>query len=936
MLKRLFLGWVSYIVGSLLLVAPLGAQQVGTPSSLRCTLQGHLVDRETKASIIGATVELLDYAKGAVSNERGAFVLANLRPATYHLRIRCLGYQTTEVMLTIRRDTTVAYQLQPLSFALKEVEVMASFVKNKSSVLIEQEALRHIQPTSLNDLMLLLPGSVTASPGVGSFKGASVRQVGSDDNSSLGVSLQVDGTPLTNDATRTQIEGLTGQSRFDSYVPDRLATRRGSLNSGIDLRTISTDHFARVEIDRGISSASEGNLSSGTLKLHPKRGKSPLSLRAKTDPLYKLLYVGKGLSLGEHFGDLHLGLDWMDYKSDAREKLDRYNRISGQASYSKQFGSQEEGTIDFTATLLHTTSLQNSRTDELVEELDERYHTQYSRTTLSTQSIWRPRNFFPFDHLQATLSIDYTYDLLDRKKFYISGSGPRCMPLSPEPGVHEGQYLPLAYYTLYQVENKPLYLFAKLHASKDWDLSSSLRLSLYYGAESRWAKNWGQGAVTDVQRPPFPADNAYVFPRPNREVPALAHGAGYVESRWQWSQGGHTLMANLGGRLTYLFNLPSDYLLRGKPLWEPRLRAAWNWKTDEVSMTLRGGYGEENKLPTLDYLYPDKKYYYFVVLNAYFSDPKRDHLMTYTVVHDPANPEIKANKNRKGEIGLDWQYKGYTCSLTAFSELSLDGFSYASAYYPIKYPIYERPIAPIDDGSRPEPSDYYSDTMRDFARFLSVRNSEKIYKRGIEYRIRTPHYEAIRTRFELNGAYYHTVYGSSLPVYYRPSLVENGVKFPYVGFYGEGSQRHYVRFNSNLWCNTHVPEWGVIFTNFIQVIWHDASFLGREQSEYPYAYMDLDGAIHSIDKEMILQAEKDGSLWRHLSQSHNDLYYQANLKPVSVRMNLKATKELGKHLRLAFFVDNVFDFSPKYKRKDKTTDREWFVPYFGMEAQIQF
>lgn len=910
-------------------------QETATPQ--RVQLRGRIIDRETREPIARASVELAELNRGAVCNERGEFSLPRLHPGRYTLRLRCLGYQPIDLPLTLRRDSAFTYALRPLSFALKEVEVLASFPKNKTSVVIEQEALRHIQPTSLSDILLLLPGAVTTSPGVSSFKGVSVRQVGNDDNTSLGVSLQIEGTPLSNDASRTQLEGITGQSRFNNYVPDRLATQRGSLNSGVDLRTLSTDHFASVEIDRGITPASEGNLSSGTFKLQPKRGKSPLSIRVKSDPLYKLLYVGKGFSLGDRAGELHVGLDGMDYKSDAREKLDRYNRISGQASYSNQIRWSESCPMDFTAILLHTTSLQNSRTDELVEEMDERYHTRYSRTTLSSQSTLRPQRFALFNLLTLTLSADYTYDLLDRKKYYISGSGPRCMPLSPEEGLNEGQYLPLAYYAYYQVENEPLYLFGKLHAAKDWQPSAALRYSLYYGVESRWAKNFGRGAVTDSKRPPYPADNTYVFPRPNYQIPALGHLAAYVDNRIHYTLGAHTLMANLGGRFTQMLHLPQEYYLHRTPLWEPRLRLAWHWQGQERSFTLRGGYGEENKLPTLDYLYPDRKYRYFVALNAFFNDPAKDHLVTYTFVHNPTNPNLKASKNAKREVGFDCSVGGYTFSLTAFAEDAHDGFSYAPAYYPIAHPLYERPIAPIVDGScRPEPSDYYPDVMRDFATFVTVQNSESVRKRGLEYRIRTPRFEAIRTQFELNGAYYHTTYGSSLPIFYRPSVVENGAKYPYVGLYGTGAQQHYKRFNSNLWCNTHIPEWGIIFTNFLQIIWYNASYIGREQSEYPYAYMDLEGKLHPTSKEAILQAEQEGTLLRYLSQSRNDLYYKANLKPISIRMNLKATKELGKHLRLAFFVDNIFDFSPKYKRKDKTTAREWFVPYFGMEAQLCF
>lgn len=320
------------------------------------------------------------------------------------------------------------------------------------------------------------------------------------------------------------MQGPTGSSRFSNYVADRLVTRRSSQNSGIDLRSLSTNHYDRIEIEQGISSASEGNLSAGAIRLHPKRGVTPLEGRIKFDPLFKLAYVGKGFALGTgKESSLHAGADIVDYRSDPRERLERYLRATGQLSYSfhKALGSKGD-IFDVVASLQQTASVQNSRTDELIEEMDERYRTQYYRTTFTVNAQWTP-HFDAFSKVSWRASLDYTYDLLDRKYLYLSGRGPAFMPISREMGLQEGEFLPTSYYSFYQIDNQPLSFYTHLSAESFLRFFSPLQQTFQYGVEYAIAKNFGDGAIMDLTRPPYPQDNSFIWPRANHSIPALTH-----------------------------------------------------------------------------------------------------------------------------------------------------------------------------------------------------------------------------------------------------------------------------------------------------------------------------------------------------------------------------------------------------------------------------
>ena len=106
---------------------------------------------------------------------------------------------------------------------------------------------------------------------------------------------------------------------------------------------------------------------------------------------------------------------------------------------------------------------------------------------------------------------------------------------------------------------------------------------------------------------------------------------------------------------------------------------------------------------------------------------------------------------------------------------------------------------------------------------------------------------------------------------------------------------------------------------------------GTEEDVLPSHYMDLDGKRHVANAAEIAATE---GVLRHLRRERSELYYRTETKPVSVFMNIKASKELGKHTKLSFFVNNLIDINPHYKAADKTTEKEWAIPFFGAELII--
>ncbi len=69
-----------------------------------------------------------------------------------------------------------------------------------SKSLIGEDAIRHVQPKSLNDLLQLVPGNLIENPNLNNLGQAHIREIEDDDNNALGTLVVVDGTPLSNES----------------------------------------------------------------------------------------------------------------------------------------------------------------------------------------------------------------------------------------------------------------------------------------------------------------------------------------------------------------------------------------------------------------------------------------------------------------------------------------------------------------------------------------------------------------------------------------------------------------------------------------------------------------------------------------------------------------------------------------------------------------
>ena len=891
----------------------------------KATVEGVVRDSDGKP-LSFATMFIAELGTGVSTDLEGKFRFTGTKGTEYTLNVSYLNHVDKEVKVKAGSPEPLVIVLEEQSYELAEVVVMADYKKNQgSTAVINQQALEHIQPTSVADVLSLIPGGLFRESSATGFNRISLRQSGSDDNTSLGMAVVMDGIPQDNDGFRASIPGLS----TDEYS-DRLG-----MNRGIDLKTLSTDHIRKIEIVKGISSAKLGNLSSGVIQTTSKIGITPAQLRMKVDPLTKLIYLGKGFRISPKMGYLHTGIDYTSVYDDRRDPMSKYSRLTGQVTYNNSVDVGDK-TLFLFFKLSEVYTLNQAKEDELTQDYNESFRNKYSRTGASFKAQMYDLGKI-VDNVEFIASADYTYDLIDRNRLVQTGT-PLPSPLATEEGESEGIYLPSTYYSPFQIENKPLSLLTQLTAESLFE-TRSFRHKVIYGLSWKRTKNYGEGVMVDMTRPPYPGNNEYVRPVPNRSIPALSVGAAYAEEQLKHSNRWFDFELNAGVRFTQMFNLDTKYTELRKLQVEPRINAALSFNIDlaggkSLRNMFRFGFGQENKLPTLDYIYPDRVYKDMIVLNAYTKqDDPFNHLITYTKIYDVTNNSLRPNRNTKYEAGWDVEYEGYSLSLTFFKEHSDRGFESVAEYSPVRYTRYVDPIdgQPIV-GRRPEKEDYVADPYATFVDMDIVRNSMKVEKKGLEYLLRFPKIIPLSTTVEINGAYYDTRYSSGAPLQYHPAFRDDDRPQPYVGIYRRQDITRQRIFNTNLWFNTNIPRYKMIFTTFFQFIWLNEE-MRINGDEYPSAYFDTDGRMHTVD-DRILQSIKDGhTVWRHYHIYKEDF---SETLPVSLTVNFKVTKEFSRMIRASFFVNNILDINPLYKNRYNQNVRVWQKSFFGAEMTFSF
>ncbi len=925
------------------------------------TLTGKVTDADNGEPLEFVIVQLPERNLWAETDEKGIFSIKNLRPGTYTVFIQSTGYQdyTHTIDLSAKAEPLLI-SLHPSSLALKEVTVTASTKRMGSTSQIGREAVQHIQPKSLEDMMQLVPGNVTKNPDLNSIGQAQIREIDNNSNNAMGTLVMVDGAPMSNDANMQTFTTSKGGS----------TPSQSTAGKGVDLRLISPDNIESIEVVRGIPSVEYGNLTSGAVIVKSRTGATPWEIKLKADPYSKMAYAGKGFGLAKG-GAINVTADYSQSYSDIRKKYIGYDRVTFGLGYGNVF-MKDTRPLSFNARFSFFSSLNNEKSDpELMYQ--ERINNKTIGGRFSLDGNWSLQ--MPFiSTLSFAASANYIYesDYANRQVILQSGITPVGNATSDKE--YQTFYLSSTYYAWSKITGRPLDLYAQLKGDRLFNFQNGAFMTIKLGAEWRFNKNYGVGMRFDEKNPPQVTNNQSLRPRPFKSIPAMNVLSFFLEDKFTTPIGTTSLTAQAGARLSNIF-LDEKKAHRGNMTTvEPRANIDFNILNSDNNSFLQdfsiaGGYGVGMKTPTLLQFYPDMAYFDVTSFAMLFPDDvsgdkgKSLAVMTTKVIDNTANPNLKPAFSYKTEAGFTFRKDKVSGMINYFNERHKNEFGYVAQPVIMEANRYSTPsgidAVRYEDGKVQYQSggvwhDATATPHTYYFSYLMPSNSVKTKKWGIEYQINLAAIPAIKTSISVDGAYLWIKRRSTADYYTPVSATVNGDTYPYIALMPGGSGTVSTRFNTNFRFITHIPKLQLIFTTTLQMIWREsyqAIYENNDGKSLVYRTQDPfspNREVYAVNPIGFLNSDNKFTEWepgfaqdpvyRYMVATYvHPRAFDTEVLPTSAILNFRLTKEFGKIVEISFMANNFLKLMKTHKLETAVGWKDVTIPmYFGAEVKLKF
>lgn len=823
---------------------------------------------------------------------------------------------------------------------------------------IGRDAIRHIQAADLSDLMQLLPGTLTRNPNLNTPALFTVRSATYENQTNaLGTSIIVDGLRMNNNTNMQQI-GLS----------ERGSLMNSTALTGFDVRQLAPTSIESVEVIRGVPSARYGDVTSGVVLVNSKAGVQPFTAALRMTATEKLASAGKGFRVGSgndptddsRSSTLYLGAEYALSTQDPRLPERAFQRIALQAAYAKDFDA---------ATLrLHLRGYYLQDKDEQgPNTIDGEFEKTLNRGfSFSAGGQWQVR-------LPWLSTLEYraglTYARQENSASTYHSSTQQVTTYTQQAGEQVALFLPPNYFSRLSVEGRPLTAEASLTAHVRGQLTDGLYHHFQLGTEASTEGNRGQGIAFDPLAPP--AALIGTRNRSYRDLPFVHSLAAYTEEQLTLrTAGGRRTELQAGIRLSGQ-QLPGVASYR--PAFDPRLNLRQVLIEDaNRHLSLRLGWGRMHKLPLLAYLYPDVAYTDKNCFTYNDSENSQQLAVMHTyITNRTANPDLRLPVNRKWELGVHLRLGGITADVVYFRERLTDGFSTATQAEPFAYRRYD-PL--LDKAQRPEltpdgvmnngqPVPYI--VRNDFATYLRPENGITQRKQGVEYTFDLGHFRPLHSSLLVSGGYLEVREASNALTAWQPGIEVNGRAYPYVGLYEAdafaSNGQVWSQLNSRFQCITQLPRIGLVASVTLQAVWMDCQRRGME-SNYnnpvyvvdesgnrldldpltdtehrkrlnPVYYLDTDGVRRPFTPEMATDPRYSDLV---MDAGRPTVFQQDSYRPYFL-LNLRVTKEIGRHVSVAFCANNLTKTQPK-RYTDSAQQYTILNPnlYYGAELTVRF
>lgn len=947
-------------------------------------VRGRVLNKSTLKPIVYANIIVEETALYTFSDNAGNFILEDVASDAI-LTISNIGYETEQININQKSDTIIVY-LQEATLKIKDVVVTAKNISNvtgSTSYSIGRNAIDHVQPLSVADIMSLLPGGksrgdVNLANSTGTI---TLRTTGANSSlSAFGTAIEVDGVRMSNNASYESV-------------------------GGFETRSLQLSNIQAVEVVSGIAGVEYGDISSGVVKLKTRKGKTPLSVEALIRPNTKQFSAAKGFSIGENGGVLNLSGEYAKSISDLASPYTSYTRGAATANYLK-FWKFDEGR-SFLFDMSTSVNIGGYNNEEDPDNLSENYTKSRDDNFRTNIKLRYLPHLSWLSKVEFSASANYSNQLTTTNSSESSAASVAAIHVTEagyhiattyDPDVTDGIKLiePGYWYELSYYDSKPLYLSSKLTAVWDKEINDKITNHILVGGDYSGSVNFGEGLYYDdmmyapTYRPYRFADN-----------PMMHNFSAFVQEDFKWEINDNSfldIMAGLRYDLTYIKN--STYGTVGNA--SPRFNVAYTTlkRGEEINnLRMYASWGRGVKLPSFAMLYPQTTYSDKLAFSPGADANNTAFVAYYTNPQTPTiDPDLKWQYTDQLEFGFSVNLWGNRVSMSAFYSNTKNTYTSQYDYTPYAFKLTTQehltdcPIAfsdrlyaidqttgvvTISDVNGIQDSWVASYNERQIYNSQSFyTNGSPLKRYGLEWAVDFARIKPLSTTVRIDGNYleYKSVQTNLVQGTSSYSM-SSGDPYQYIGYYVGASSlsngSHSKELNLNVTLNTHIPKIAMVFSlKFESTLKSYSQYLST--NAYTIAnttsYDSTGGDIYAGNSytaampkyystwenpdELIPFAEtfewakiNDETLYNDLSKllkiSSTNYYFKPQTVTPYYSVNLSATKEIGKHTSISFyatnFLNNISTVESSWGYSTGTLYNSSYIPlfYYGVTLRIK-
>jgi hypothetical protein len=836
---------------------------------------------------------------GAATDENGNYVIKNLKPGTYTLSVTYIGFekQTQKIDVYSGRTTEVNIVLKSTSFNIGGIEVVGTSefipLDPETKTEISSGEIEHMQASSLNDVLELMPGVKTSNPSLYRQKQAAIRG-----GESMGTQVIVDNVPLSNTAN----------------LQDATYT---SFNEGVDLRTVPAENIESVEIIRGIPSVKYGDLVDGAIIVKTTAEPSPLRLKAKYNPGTFEANISGGVRY-ENNWILNGSFNFAASDSNLRVDGDGYTRIATQLN-----AIYDTGDITLKNSFYYTRAFDEKKESAVDDVRQAWYNKDHTIKYIGDFKYV----FNPLSELNAIFSVNYTkrdsyqQQLISRDNAVISDR--------TEEGAQEGTIVFGSYLGKQWIKGEEWNLYSDLNYETGFFTYGFLHKFLM-GINWTDDFNTGEGIIFD---PLYPlTSNTYVAPRLRTydDIPSFNTLSLYFQDK-------------IAGRLWKPFTLqigfryeayrPTGINVNG--LWgdgdfieshngsffNPRINFSYNLFEDTQ---IRLGYGVTSKSPPMGMIFAQDKYFDIVDTVSVVdpNEPDSNFSIVSTYMKHQANENLKGYKQYKYEVSIDQKIGPVGFTLTGYINETKDRFTKLTN----TDILYQKSFPNWPD------TELYTTTDTIFQSYSQYINKGSFTSKGIEFSFKTQKIPVINTIFKFNGNYRYSKANPGQDIRYglERYVDDLGIRLKPIYYEKKNDIQSLLlnyRFDIQakslgMWITLHIQQ--EVFRLQRRLNGLDTLAIGYYTASDETIYID--------------ESEREDEKYSKLVDSVEPYEIRDEKYPNLWLVNLKVSKSLWKGAAISFFVNNLLKNNPLYRRKRSLDSSPVYRVrnpeiFYGMEFQ---